>query len=195
MRLVKLMWLAVCAVAAAGIAPAVTGRSALAAGDPAAKAEAIESFNKLNALPSFRMRWTTPEGTGLSEIVRPDKGHFVGKSAQGSIELFVIGTQHYTHYDFPGAPSGWRCSTGREHNTYFDIDKMRADTTTDVVRAPDTVIDGTPVHGYADAKTGDELYVGTQTGLPRRIVEREKTATVDFFDYGAPITITPPSCG
>jgi hypothetical protein len=195
MRLAKLTWLVVCAAVAAGIAPAAFGPWALAAGDQAAKSEAIAAFQKLNALPSYRIRWTAPGGTGVAEIVQPDRRHFSGKSAQGSLEIFQIGTETRLHYDFPGAPSGWRCTKSRGTTTYFDIDKMQKDTTTEVVRKPDTVIDGTPVHAYADAKTNDELYVGAQTGLPRRVVDGEKNATADFYDYGAPITITPPPCG
>jgi hypothetical protein len=195
MRPANLTWLIVCAVVVAGIALSAVGPGALAAGDPAAKAEAIAAFQKLNALPSYRIKWTSSEGTGVAEIVRPDRRHFSGKSAQGSMEIFQIGTDRAVHYDFPGAPSGWRCTKSREVSAYFDIDKMRKDTTTEVVRKPDTVIDGTPVHTYADAKTGDELYVGAETGLPRRAVDHEKNATADFYDYGVPITITLPPCG
>jgi len=195
MRLAKPTWLSVCAPVAAGIALAAVGPWALAAGDPAAKAEAIAAFQKLNAVPSYRIKWTSPEGTGVAEISQPDRRHFSGKSAQGSVEIFQIGTDTRIHYDFPGAPSGWRCTKSREVSAYFDIDRMRKDTTTEVVRKSDTVIDGTPVHTYADAKTGDELYVGAETGLPRRVVDQEKAAMADFYDYGVPITITLPPCG
>jgi hypothetical protein len=195
MRSGTLISVAMCVAAVAGVA-AATGELALAAGDATARAEAIASFTKLNAQSSFRVRWTSPDGTGLAEFVRPHSAHFVGKSSQGSVELFHIGTQNYIHYDVPGMRTGWQCTTSRnQYNTYVDIDKLRKDTTTVVVRRSDTVIDGTPVHGYADADSGDELYVSAQTGLPRRVVEPRNTATADFYDYGAPIAITPPSCG
>jgi hypothetical protein len=193
------MQLTVCAATVAGIATAAIGPRASAAGDPAAKADAIAAFQKLNFVPSYRIKWASAEGTGVAEIVQPDKRHFVGKSARGSVEIFEIGTEHSIHYDFPGAPSGWRCTKSRKVSTYFDIDKMRTDTTTDVIRKPDTVIDGTPAHVFADANTGDELYVSAPTGLPRRVRwdpgHPEKSVTADFYDYGAPITITPPPCG
>lgn len=199
MRSAKLTHITVCAAMAAGIATVAIGPRALAAGDAAAKAEAIAAFQKLNSVPSYRIKWTSPEGTGVAEIVQPDKRHFVGKSAQGSAEIFEIGTERSIHYDVPGAPSGWQCTKSREVSTYFDIARMRRDTTTDVIRKPDTVIDGTPVHVYADANTGDELYVSAPTGLPRRVRwdpgNPEKSVTADFYDYGAPITITPPPCG
>ena len=195
MRLAKLTWLVVSAVAAAGIVPAAFGPWASAAGDPAAKAEAIAVFEKLNALPSYRIRWTAPEGTGVAEVVQPDKRHFSGTSVRGSVEIFQVGTDTRVHYDFPGAPGGWRCTTSRATTIYFDVGKMRKDTTTEVIRKPDAVIDGTPVRGYADAQSNDELYVGAQTGLPRRVLNPQKNFTADFYDYGAPITITPPPCG
>lgn len=195
MRLAKPTWLVVCATVASGIAPAAFGPWALAVGDPAAKAEIIAAFHKLNALPSLRIRWTAPGEMGVAEFVQPDQRLFSGKSAQGSLEIFQIGTEIRTRYDFPGASSGWRCAKSRGTTTYFDTDKMQKDTTTEVVRKPDTVIDGTPVHAYADAKTKGELYVGAQTGLPRRAVDPAKPATADLYDYGAPITITPPPCG
>jgi hypothetical protein len=198
MRSAKLMSLALCAAAAAGIAATAVTPRALAAGDPAAKAEAIAVFQKLNAQPSYRVKLTSSEGTGLIEVVQPDKMHLLGHGAQGSVEIFEIGTQTRIHIDMPGQPNGWRCTTHREITTYFDINKMRRDTTDQVVRLPDTVIDGTTVHGYTDSDTRDELYVDAGTGLPRRVVEidnKGEKSTADFYDYGAPIAITPPPCG
>jgi hypothetical protein len=195
MRPAKLMWFVVCAAAAAAVAAAAIGPQAFAAGDPAAKAEVIAAFQKLNALPSFRIKWTNPEGTGIAEIIRPDKRHFTGKSAQGSIEIYQIGTKNRMHYDYPGAPSGWRCTTSKTMPRQIDTDRMQKDLT-DVNRRPDTVIDGMPVHGYADSKDSIELYVGARNGLPRRLIGKDKQGyTGDFYDYGAPIAFTPPPCG
>jgi hypothetical protein len=191
MRPAKLMWFVVCAAA---VAAAAIGPQAFAAGDPAAKAEVIAAFQKLNALPSFRIKWTNPEGTGIAEIM-PDKRHFTGKSARGSMEIYQIGTENRTHYDFPGAPSGWRCTTSKTMPRYIDTDRMQKDLT-DVNRRPDTAIDGMPVHGYADSKDSIELYVGAGNGLPRRLIGKDKQGyTADFYDYGAPIAFTPHPCG
>jgi hypothetical protein len=41
------------------------------------------------------------------------------------------------------------------------------------------------------------LYVGSQTGLPKRAVfvsSGGHQATMDFYDYGAHIIIVPPTC-
>jgi hypothetical protein len=197
MRMAKVTWLFACAAAAAGVAAAAGGPQAFAAGDPAAKAEVIAAFQKLNALPSFRIKWTNPEGSGIAEFIQPDKRHFTGKSDKGSVEIYQIGTENRMHLEYPGAPSSWRCTNAETMTILRQIDtgRMQKDLT-DVNRRPDTVIDGVPVHGYADSKDSIELYVGTQSGLPRRLVGKDNRGyTADFYDYGAPIPFTPPPCG
>ncbi len=64
----------------------------------------------------------------------------------------------------------------------------------------DTIIDGTPVHAYADNSSSEgstAVYIGTQTDLPLRllVVNGGKTDTIDYYAYGAKVTITLPSCG
>ena len=102
-------------------------------------------------------------------------------------------------FNMPGQPTGWRCTTNpRPLATIVSLDRIRKDMT-EVVRKPDAVIEEMPVHTYADASGGGAtVYVGVQTGLPRRLFlfdkKSGKTGTVDFYDYGAPITITLPLC-
>jgi hypothetical protein len=49
------------------------------------------------------------------------------------------------------------------------MDKMKKDLT-EVIRKPDAMIEGTPVHAYADVAGRGTLYVAAATGLPRRLV-------------------------
>ncbi len=75
-----------------------------------------------------------------------------------------------------------------------------------VTRAQDLVIDGMPTRGYDYTFTGQvqgrpftgkqKLYVGVPTGLPRRALTENDgyPSTFDYYDYGANITIAPPSC-
>jgi hypothetical protein len=56
MRLSNVAWLAVCAIAAGGVAGSAIGPQAFAAGDPAAKQEVIAAFERLNALPSYKIK-------------------------------------------------------------------------------------------------------------------------------------------
>ena len=104
----------------------------------------------------------------------------------------------------------WRCAPDGNSwptVTVFDIDNIRKDLdATQVVRNPDTVIDGTPVRAYAadqivdGARTTGALYIGAQNGLPQRLVDTHPgdndpvTETVDFSDCGAKITIVLPPC-
>ncbi len=73
-------------------------------------------------------------------------------------------------------------------------------------RRADTVIVGTAVrtyiYRYAAKAQGQTvsvkttLYVGTQTGLPRRAVTSggRGDVTIDFYEYGAKIDIRLPAC-
>jgi len=188
-------------VLGAGIAlTAITPGGSVAQGDPSAKAQVVAAFEKLNSVPSYRMKTSAPGGTTMIEIVRPDKRHYTAQSPNGSFESITVGTQTRERVNMPGQPTGWRCITNRRSlETMFNLDRMRKDVT-EVVRKPDMVIEGMPVRTYAAASgSGATLYVGVQTGLPRRLVHVDqqsgKTATIDFYDYGAPITIMLPSCG
>ncbi len=179
---------------------AITPGASAAQGDPSAKAQVVAAFEKLNSVPSYRMKTSAPGGTTMIEIVRPDKRHYAAQSPNGTFESITVGTQTRERVNRPGQPTGWRCITNRRSlETIFNLDRMRKDVT-EVIRKPDVVIEGMPVHTYAAAAgSGATLYVGVQTGLPRRLVHVDqqsgKTATVDFYDYGAPITIVLPSCG
>jgi hypothetical protein len=59
------------------------------------------------------------------------------------------------------------------------------------------LIDGTPVHTIFSTKDGgtkDTIYVGSQTGLPKRVIRGDGGQTIDYYDYGVPVAITLPPC-
>jgi len=193
----------VVAIFALGVVSGLRSFQASAAGgDPAAEAEVVAAFDRMNSVPSYRMKTSASGGTTLLlDVVRPDKRHYTAQSpTRGTYESITIGTQTRERVNMPGQPTGWRCITSpRPLNTTLRLDRIRKDMSA-VVRKPDTVIDGMPVHAYANiSSSGGTLYIGAQTGLPRRAVlvdkQSGKTVTVDFYDYGAPITITLPPCG
>jgi len=198
MRVARFVWLVLSAAAAAGVVPAALGPRAFAAGDPAAKAEVTAAFQKLKALPGFRIKWVNPMGSGISEFTPPDKWHYTGQMALASVEVYQIGKEIRMHTSGPGAPAAWQCAkTGMAFPFPINTDKLQRDLA-DVNRRPDTVIDGTPVHAYADTKDIVELYVDSQSGLPYRSINSDKPPngyTADFYDFGAPIAFTPPPCG
>lgn len=198
MRVAKVTWLAVGAVVAAAVAMAAVSLWAFAAGDPAAKQEVIVAFERLNALPSYKIKISGPDGSGVWEIVNPDKRHVLAKSDKGSLEVYSIGSETRMHYDYPGAPTGWRCVKSQQPSrALFDTDKWQAEWKDEVIRKPDTVIDGMPArgYGYADPKKNGVLYIGS--GLPRRFVSEQSKGswTGDFYDFGVPIAFNPPACG
>ncbi len=99
-----------------------------------------------------------------------------------------------------------RKGSGASTNNPFikDLTDVQGEIT--VTRKPDTVIDGTPVRGYGIDKIESGVhstgaaYIGVQNGLPRRLVDTypgdngPKTATLDYYDYGAKIAIALPNC-
>ncbi|HKV45214.1 MAG TPA: hypothetical protein VJT32_11165 [bacterium] len=179
---------ALLAMAGATTAPAVQG-------DPAAQAEVLAAFRKLNALPGYRMKVTTADEMALQgEIVPPDREHWTGQGAQLSGEWVRVGTAVRTRFVIGGTPGGWQCNISAP-SFLAEVDKHKNDVT--ALRRPDAVIDGVPVRVYTDG-AGSTLYIGTRTGLPRRLVsvnsQSGKGDTLDFFDYGAKLTITLPPC-
>ncbi len=213
MRTLRPEWLILSALLSAGIAITAVGPAASTIqGDPAAKAEIVAAFHRLNALPSYRMKGTSSRDgvTGVVEKVRPDKSRFTYHSPQGTYEGIAVGKQFAYRITGQGETAGWRCTP--EGNSWptvtaFDIDNIRKDLdTAQVVRKPDTVIDGTPVRAYAaeqnvdGARSTGAAYIGAQNGLPRRLVSTHQgdsgpvTETIDFYDYGAKITIVLPPC-
>ncbi|HKV43751.1 MAG TPA: hypothetical protein VJT32_03600 [bacterium] len=82
-----------------------------------------------------------------------------------------------------------------------------------ITQQPDSAIDGTPIYAYGIVIRGSRgggqitgtIYIGTQTGLPRRNVftiagvggqggGMTGTSTTDFYDFGAQIAIVLPNC-
>jgi hypothetical protein len=184
----------------AGIAPIGSNPEAFAAqGDPAAKAEVLAAFQRLNALPSYRMKATNSDVTAVMEVVRPDKMHSTAQTPQGIYEVINVGKETRVRSTMPGMPPGWRCTTGSQEATsrIFNVAEFRKDATP-IIRKADTVVDGTPVHTYAEPAGPGMVYIGAQTGLPRRVIdvdkESNKTTTIDFYDYGASISIVLPPC-
>ena len=183
-----------------GIGLAVTaaaGGTAAARGDPAARAEVTAAFKRLSARPSYRMRFTGQVGAGVVEVIRPDKLHSTVRTRQGTVEFIAVGSQSRLRVTKPGQPAGWQCSPSGSRPIFLSaVDRVKKNETP-VIRRPDTEIEGTPVHAYADASSrGAVLYIEAWTGLPKRLVEadRQSVEILDFYYYGTPFTITLPPC-
>lgn len=80
--------------------------------------------------------------------------------------------------------------------------QQRSDAVIQVTRGGAEVVEGTPTQTYNLTITAQgttvrqKLYVATATGLPRRVElsSDQGTIVIDYFDYGAAITINDPPC-
>jgi hypothetical protein len=201
------MWLCrAAAVAAACLIAAPALADITVKGDQAAYNEVLAAFKKLYSLSGFRMKIAFPgSGQAVMEMVPPDKFHTTGQMPNGNMEIIRVGNQSAIKMDMPGAPSGWRCTSETSGNTPVIPDPSKAvhkaTGTVEFARGPDTVIEGTPVHTYISTYSDgskDTIYVGSQTGLPRRTLSDKSAGggetTIDYYDYGANIVIALPSC-
>jgi len=177
-------------------------------GDQAAWREVTAAYAKLNALPGYRIKTEVPGGgTLVMEMVPATRSmHSVAHTPNGDIEMIVVGDQTRLRGTAPGAPAGWQCAGVP---LVPKLDPTAIQGTVEVARAPDAAIDGQPMHVYAytaEASGGvmgvsgeikTTLYVGVDSGLPRRAVVGASRGdqAIDFYDYGTPIQITLPPCG
>ncbi len=174
-------------------------------GDATAWTEVVAAFKKLEGI-SYRMKMTSHGVTTIREFVPPNSVHIVSQTPAGGSEIIIVGTVYAARklgdkwLCPPVSPETWK-------STFFPkAEDIPAEQTVTVTRAPDLVIDGMPTRGYDYTFTSQvqgrpstshqKLYVGVQTGLPRRALWEADgyTSTFDYYDYGAKITITPPSC-
>jgi hypothetical protein len=149
---------------------------------------------------------TSRDVTMIREFVPPSSVHVVAQTPAGGSEIIIVGTVYATRK--PGdkwlcpqiPPETWKA-------TFFPkVEAIPAEETVTVTRAPSLAIDGVSTRGYdytfASQVQGrssgmhQKLYIGIQTGFPRRGLMESAgyTSTIDYYDYGAKITITPPSC-
>lgn len=177
-------------------------------GDAAAWREVVAAYQKLSAMPGYRIRTTMPQGSMVVEVAPADKAmHSTVESASGGAEFIIVGGQSRMRITASGAPAGWRCVNVPQMPNLSDPSAFQG--TVDVTRAPDAAIDGQPMHVYlytiessgagpmaAAGPVKTTLYVGNSNGLPRRVVVATARGdqALDYYDYGAAIQITLPPC-
>ena len=195
--------LVLCVVAAFPAAAELTVK-----GDAAAWREVVAAYQKLGALPGYRIRTTMPQGSMIVEVAPADKAmHSTMESSSGGAEFIIVGGQSRMRVTASGAPAGWRCVNLPQMPNMSDPSAVQG--AVDVARAPDAAIDGQPMHVYlytiessgggsmaAAGPVKTTLYVGSGNGLPRRVVVATTRGdqSLDYYDYGAAIQITLPPC-
>ena len=177
------------------------------AGDQRVWEEITAAFQKLEAT-SYRMRMSAPEQTVITEHVPPGSTRTTTwvTGEVGEIDSVTVGDETRSRVIGPGVLGSWVCGGVETRRLAIELkDYLRV---VEASRLPDTLIEGLPVHTYAVAYTirGSSqtataktiFYVGIQTGLPRRSITSYPLGSgglvVDYYDYGAPITITLPAC-
>jgi hypothetical protein len=140
---------------------------------------------------------------GVLEFASPNMRYLQLQVLQNTTEGFDMGRAFRLRVHAPGYPSGWRCTETPQTRPLDDPRDIEGELT--VMRAADTTIDGAAMHAYIlssgtpPERVKHNLYIGMRTGLPRRQVlletfGGERTTYFDYYDYGAKIKITPPSC-
>lgn len=183
-------------------------------GDAAAWAEIINTYAKLNALPGYRVKITSPgeQLSAVREVVPGKASHVVitegsansGVTVTHGIEIVTVGNEERHRLVVRGQAGKWLCGGSASPG---DLEPADVRGTVRPARGPDTTIDGARVYTYAYAydvmvegrsiTRSRMIYVGTKTGLPRRSVEQLVPGPyiLDYYDYGAKVEITLPPCG
>ncbi len=195
------LWLAAMAVS---LSPTIVARPAVGAptvkGDPAAWAEIVAALKKAQGT-SYRIKYKLGGVTTIMEFVPPNSTHMIAQSPAGVSETISVGSAYRVRNG-----DKWACPPEGAMGAGIlqPIWDLRGEVT--VTRGQDLVIDNMPTRGYAYTYSQQsqgqstivnyKLYVGVQSGLPRRSVISQTgyTFAIDFYDYGAKIAITLPPC-
>ncbi|MDR7418792.1 MAG: hypothetical protein QN178_07755 [Armatimonadota bacterium] len=166
-------------------------------GDPQAIRELNAAREKFAALRTYRARMSM-EGREIMtmEIVKPDRSRIRIAIAPNlpANEITVIGNESWTR-------SGNNCrKDAARQPARDDGDPTKAQGNMTVQRGGTETIDGTPAQTYLvtyvyEGQQGrQKFYVTPANGMIRRMETSnpQGTVTFDYFDYDAPITITPP---
>ncbi len=201
MRIVLLLILVVVLAAPASAQVTVNG-------DAAAWREVMAAYQRLEALRTYRMKFTgvgVPGAGAVTEVVNPDRSRTVVDLGQGGMEFVTVGKDTRTRL----GNAAWQCqgTSGKRNVGGLPINPREAKGEVAVSKLGVVVIAGarTVAYQFAYSKTATaqptnvRLYVLADGGLPRRseVLDKDEkvTVTIDFYDFNAPITIELPRCG
>ncbi len=192
---------ALCALVAAGllalpVTAAPTGPTFK--GDPRAVAEVQAAFQKFAAARTWRSRMTSGGSTTTTAFVAPDRFHMTITQGNTTTEMFLIGREMWMKSGgtCQKLPAAVPVKTPKEMIEHGDTE-----ITITVARGDAETVEGTPTQTYLltvesrGTTVREKLYVATASGLPRRLeIRGTQPTTIDYFDFGAPITINSPPC-
>ena len=189
-----------------GAGPQSALAATLVTGDHKAWEEIITGYGRLHALPGWRERVTGQgEGITIREVVPPKSSRALTTTSSGTAEIITVGQDARYRTNVPGVSGRWVCLTAPGTDP---SDPSNAGGVVKAARDADTTIAGTRVRTYtyawtppAQTKGRSEtgmvtIYVGIQSGLPRRFVAAFPSGSqmIDYYDYGAKIAISLPPC-
>lgn len=177
-------------------------------GDTAAYAEIEAAYKNLLALPGFRIKMAGGPGgaDATGEVTPPDSMHMLMKLPSGEVEMIRVGKEVRFRTNAPEGEGKWQCVTGAPAFSMSSDDlarELKGTVEIAVGRGADTTIGRESVHTYTVTAKGsglptttETLYVGVESGLPRRAVVPTIASelTIDYYDYGVKLDITLPSC-
>jgi len=197
------------------VATVVLGTTSVAfpalSGDRDAWAEISTAFDKMRALPGYRVRQMIARGSTIVnsatfEVVPPDSAHITGQMSPTIIlEVIAVGKETRDRVIDHGVSTPWRCNVIKTPSLLPGPDSSQVDIT--VSRGRDTIIEGTRVRAYSYSyissapdhriRGREDVWIGMRTRLLRRLRTTTESATLtqDFYDYGARIAIILPACG
>jgi hypothetical protein len=158
---------------------------------------------------TYRMTMTGPGQTVIVERVPPNSMRMITQVTGhgGEVESVTVGIETRARVNGLNAPGTWACGDAIRRPPPIDlIDLIDFLGKVEVSRSPDIRIEGTLVHSYeitstiqGNGQTDTTIfYISTETGLPRRSITPYSFGSgyfvVDYYDYGAQITIELPAC-
>jgi outer membrane lipoprotein-sorting protein len=167
-------------------------------GDPRAVGEVQAAFQKFAAARTWRARMVSGDSTTTTAFVAPDRFHMTIVQDNTTTEMFMIGREVWmkTGGTCQKLPAAVPVKTPKEM-----IEHGAAETTITVTKGGAASVEGTPTQTYLltvesrGTTVREKLYVATKSGLPRRLeIQGTPPTTIDYFDFGAPITINRPPC-
>lgn len=175
-------------------------------GDHAAWAEVRTAYKKLQTLAGYRMRVATGQSPDMTfEVAPPASVRMTVPAGNGVMEVITVHGQSRVRTRGSGGAGPWQCQ-GAPSIEFPGDPAERIQGTVHVSRGGDTAIAGaavrTYIYRYATTVQGQvvnvqtTLYVGAQTGLPRRAVTLRggSEVAIDFYDFGTRIDIPLPPC-
>lgn len=173
--------------------------------DPQAWAELVAAYKKLHALSGYRVRVDSPSEqlSAVYEVIPGKAIHRVIQEPGLTLETVTVGRDSRYRFIVKGKSGSWACDA-KPLTSEPEPSSVPGPVKTS--RGAETTIGAAMVRTYTypwqvlvESKyitRTTTVYVGQQTGLPRRSISPlvRGDYILDYYDYGAHIEISLPHC-